>query len=201
MSAPTARTGAVVLAAGGSTRLGAPKQLLEYEGEPLVRRAARAALAAGAAPVLVVVGAHADRVGAALEGIAGVRVVEHAGWSDGLASSLAAGLRALLDEPVDAVLVTLCDQPHVGAAELASLVAECAPARPIVAAEYAGIAGVPIVVARTHVAELLTLSGDRGAGGWLRARAALVTRVPLPAAALDVDTPEDAARLSALRPA
>lgn len=206
MSASAARVGAVVLAAGGSTRLGSPKQLLVYEGEPLVRRAARAARAAGAAPVLVVVGAESIRVRAALEGLADVVVVEHARWMDGLASSLALGLRALLDAasahaaPIDAVLVTLADQPHVGAPELASLIARCTAASPVVAAEYAGIVGVPIVVARTHLPELLALTGDRGAGAWLRAQGDRVTRVPVPAAAVDVDTPEDAARLTAPRP-
>lgn len=201
MSESAARVGAVVLAAGGSTRLGAPKQLLSYEGEPLVRRAARAALAAGAAPVLIVVGAESTRVRAALQGLAGVEVVENARWADGLASSLVVGLRALLDvATVDAVLVTLADQPHVGGSELASLVAQWSSARPIVAAAYAGIVGVPIVVARAYVDELSTLTGDRGAGAWLRAHGGLVTQAPLPAAAVDIDTPEDAARLSALRP-
>ncbi|MGZ8411609.1 MAG: nucleotidyltransferase family protein [Gemmatirosa sp.] len=201
MSAVTARIGAVVLAAGASTRLGSPKQLLVHEGEPLVRRAARAAIAAGAAPVLVVVGADSARVRAALGELAGVVVVEHARWADGLASSLAAGLRALLDsDQVDAVLVTLADQPHVGAPELASLIARCSSTQPIVVAEYAGIVGVPIVVARSHVDALLMLTGDRGAGAWLRAQGDRVTRVPLPAAAVDVDTPADAARLAASRP-
>jgi CTP:molybdopterin cytidylyltransferase MocA len=201
VSESAARVGAVVLAAGGSTRLGAPKQLLSYEGEPLVRRAARAALAAGAAPVLIVVGAESTRVRAALQGLAGVEVVENARWADGLASSLVVGLRALLDvATVDAVLVTLADQPHVGGPELTSLVAQWSSARPIVAAAYAGIVGVPIVVARAYVDELSTLTGDRGAGAWLRAHGGLVTQAPLPAAAVDIDTPEDAARLSALRP-
>ncbi len=202
MSEAAARVGAVVLAAGGSTRLGTPKQLLVFEGEPLVRRAARAALSAGASPVLVVVGAESPRVRAALDGLANVGVVEHARWAEGLASSLAIGLRALLDAaPVDAALVTLADQPYVDAPELATLVARCSPTSPIVAAEYDGIVGVPVVVARALVPELLTLHGDRGAGAWLRAQGDRVTRVPLPAAAIDVDTPEDAARLTAPPPA
>ena len=192
------RVGAVVLAAGASTRLGAPKQLLVHEGEPLVRRAAAAARAAGADPVIVVLGAQAERVRPALDGLAGVRVLVHEGWADGLASSLAAGLRALLDAAsVDAVLITLADQPLVRAEDLAALVAHLSPERTIVAAEYADIVGVPIVVARAHVDALRTLTGDRGAGAWLRAQGGQVSRVPLPAAALDVDTPADAARLAA----
>ena len=192
------RVGAVVLAAGASSRLGTPKQLLVHEGEPLVRRAAHAALTAGADPVLVVLGAEAPRVRAALDGLAGVHVVENERWADGLASSLAAGVRALLvAAPVDAVLVTLADQPLVGAAELSALLARFDDAHRIVAAEYAGTVGVPVVVGREHADALLALSGDRGAGAWLRSQGDRVAHVPMPAAAVDVDTPDDAARLAA----
>ena len=195
---PAVRVGAVVLAAGGSSRLGTPKQLLVHEGEPLVRRAARAALEAGADPVVVVLGAESERVRTALDGLAGIALVLNERWSDGLASSLTAGVRALLAmAQVDAVLLTLADQPLVGAPELASLISRLTDAHGVVAAEYAGIVGVPAVVARAHVDALLGLSGDRGAGAWLRSLGDGVARVPMPAAAMDVDTEADAARLTA----
>ena len=198
MSEAGARVGAVVLAAGASSRLGTPKQLLVHEGEALVRRAARAAITAGADPVLVVLGADASHVRVALDGLAGVHAVENERWSDGLASSLAAGVRALLvAAPVDAVLVTLADQPLVGATELSALLARFGEADRIVAAEYAGTIGVPAVIGREHADALLALSGDRGAGAWLRSQGDRVARVPMPAAAMDVDTPDDAARLAA----
>ncbi|GLC25974.1 4-diphosphocytidyl-2C-methyl-D-erythritol synthase [Roseisolibacter agri] len=192
------RVGAVVLAAGASTRLGTPKQLLLHEGEPLVRRAARAVLEAGATPVVVVLGAESERVRTALDGLAGIELLVNERWSDGLATSLTSGVRTLLAIAlVDAVLLTLADQPLVGAPELAALVARLTDSRGIVAAEYAGIVGVPAVVAREHVDALLGLSGDRGAGAWLRSLGDHVVRVPMPAAAMDVDTPSDAARLAA----
>lgn len=198
MSVPAVRVGAVVLAAGASTRLGTPKQLLVHEGEPLVRRAARAALAAGASPVIVVLGAESGRVRVALDGLPGVELLLNERWTDGLASSLTAGVRALLAAaPIDAVLVTLTDQPLVGVTELTSIIARFTDAHRIVAAEYAGVVGVPAVVAREHVDALLGLSGDRGAGAWLRSQGDRVVRVPMPAAAMDVDTPSDAARLAA----
>jgi CTP:molybdopterin cytidylyltransferase MocA len=190
--------GAVVLAAGASTRLGAPKQLVMHAGEPLVRRAARAALAAGARPVLVVLGAHAGRIAPVLDGLDGASTIVHAGWRDGLASSLAAGLHALLAAArCDAILVTLADQPLVDASALRALLDRFGAARRIVAAEYDGVPGVPIVIGREHAAALMRLTGDRGAGAWLRSRGAEVTRVPLPAAAVDVDTPADVVRLGA----
>lgn len=191
------RVAALVLAAGGSTRLGRPKQLVAFEGEPLVRRAARAARDAGARPVVVVLGAQADAVAAALDALAGVQVVTHAGWRDGLAGSLAAGLDALgIAPPLDGVLLTVCDQPRVDAAALGVLLAAFSGAGAAVAAEYAGTVGVPAVVGREHLDGLRALTGDAGAGRWLRAHPALVRRVPMPAAAFDVDTEADVAGLA-----
>jgi CTP:molybdopterin cytidylyltransferase MocA len=190
------RVGAVVLAAGASTRLGRPKQLVLYRGEPLVRRAAAAALAVGADPVLVVLGAHALAVAPALDDLPGLRLMTHEGWAQGLASSLATGIRALGElASRDGVLVTLCDQPLVDGPALRALLAAFDGPRSIVAAEYDGTVGVPAVVGRDHLGELLQLSGDAGAGRWLRARLDTVTRVPLPDAAFDVDTLEDMTRL------
>ncbi|GJG86131.1 hypothetical protein tb265_13120 [Gemmatimonadetes bacterium T265] len=194
-----ARVGAVVLAAGASTRLGRPKQLVPYAGEPLVRRAVRAAVDAGARPVVVVLGAHADAVAPALDGVAGVRVVVHARWRDGLGASIAAGVRALdgaAGAALDGVLVAVCDQPLVDAEALGALLAAFGGPGAVVAAAYADTLGVPAVVGRDHLDALRTLAGDAGAGRWLRAHAGLVTPVALPAAALDVDTPEDVARLA-----
>lgn len=191
-----ARVAAVVLAAGASSRLGRPKQLVEYLGEPLVRRAARAATEIGASPVVVVLGAHADLVAPALDGLAGLTVVPNAAWRSGLASSLAAGVRAALDDlAVDAVLVSLADQPLVDAGALRRLVAAYPGAHGVVASAYGDALGVPALFARAHADALLALSGDAGAGAWLRARRAQVTAVPMDAAALDVDTPDDVARL------
>ena len=190
------RIGALVLAAGGSSRLGRPKQLVAYRGEPLVQRAAAAAVAAGAAPVVVVLGAHAAAVASALGGLPGVTTVTNEEWAQGMASSLVAGIRALTAMAVwDAVLITLSDQPLVDARALGTLVAAFDDSRRIVAAEYGGAVGVPALIGREHLDDLLRLSGDAGAGRWLRARLAAVTRVPMPGAALDVDTLEDVVAL------
>jgi CTP:molybdopterin cytidylyltransferase MocA len=194
-----ARVGAVVLAAGASTRLGYPKQLVAHEGEPLVRRAALAARDAGARPVLVVLGAGAATIAPALDALPGVQPIVHADWADGLASSLGAGLRALeeacRDEPCDGVLVTLGDQPLVDADALRRLLDAFAAGARVVAARYADALGAPAVFGREHLPALCTLEGDHGAGRWLRAHRALTTEVPMETAALDVDTPADVVRL------
>ena len=196
-----ASPGALVLAAGAASRMGEPKQLSVHEGEPLVCRAASAAVQAGAHPVIVVLGAHAALVAPALASLRGATLLVHDDWRDGLASSLAAGLRALLAASAcDAILITLADQPLVTADALRALLAAFSTERRIVAAEYGDGVGVPVVVGREHAAELMALTGDRGAGAWLRTHDADVTRLPLPAAEVDVDTPADLARLKALRP-
>jgi CTP:molybdopterin cytidylyltransferase MocA len=161
--------GAVVLAAGGSSRFGHPKQLLAYAGEPLVRRAALAARAAGAAPVVVVLGAHAELVAPAVVGLPQVTPVHHPGWAEGLASSLAAGVRALETlAACDGALVTLSDQPLVDAAALRALLARFDGSRRIVAAEFGGTVGC----ARRHRARALRHAARAGWRRWRRPLAA-----------------------------
>src|ERR1022692_2010131 len=120
---PPFRLGAIVLAAGGSSRMGTVKQLLELDGKPLIVRAADAVLGSPARPVVVVVGAHAEMVRAPIARHP-VSVVFNPEWASGLASSIRVGLAALLAaEPgLDAVLVALCDQPALfGRGHLAAL--------------------------------------------------------------------------------
>jgi molybdenum cofactor cytidylyltransferase len=179
--------------------MGFPKQLIMHEGEPLVRRIARAAVEAGASPVVVVLGSSAEMIAPALSGLASVSTIINEHWRDGLASSLASGLAALFDDAAcDAVLVTLADQPLVNAAALRRLLAPFDDERRIVASAYDNTMGVPAVFAREYVDELMHLTGDAGAGAWLRSRPSEVTCVPLDAAAFDIDTPSDAAPFAPL---
>lgn len=165
-----------------------------HEGEPLVRRIAAAAVEAGASPVVVVLGANATMIAPALSGLAAVSTVVNREWSKGMASSLATGLSALFeDAPCDAVLVTLADQPLVDATALRRLIGAFDGKRRIVASAYGNTMGVPAVFAREHVDALMRLTGDAGAGAWLRSRPNEVTCVPLDVAAIDIDTPSDAA--------
>lgn len=186
-----------MLAAGASTRLGFPKQLVVHEGEPLVRRIASAAVDAGANPVVVVLGANSELVEPALSGLAAVTTVVNRKWSDGLATSLAAGLAEVFkDDACDGVLVVLADQPLIDAAALRRLLAAFEGERRLVASAYGGTVGVPAVFGREHADALMRLKGDIGAGSWLRDRLGEVTRVPLGVAAVDIDTMSDVAERS-----
>nr|WP_242589686.1 nucleotidyltransferase family protein [Corallococcus macrosporus] len=184
----------VVLAAGGSSRLGQPKQLLRHEGTSLVRRAAELALAAS--PVVVVVlGARRDDVAAELEGLS-VRCVDNPDWALGQGSSLHAGLRALPPD-VAGVVLMLCDQLRVDAAHLRSLISTFERTHaPIVASAYAGTRGVPALFSRALFPELAALPPTGGARGLIARDPSRVLEVPLPGGEDDVDTAEDALRLT-----
>lgn len=178
------RVVAAVLAAGASTRLGRPKQLLELEGETLVARAARVAAEAGVDEVIVVMQPDMD---AALPD--GVRRVDNEEWSEGMAASVRAAARAAEGSRL---LLTCVDQPLVTPEHLRALLAERAP---VVSTGYSGIAGVPAAFAPELVPELLSLTGERGAGRVIAAHAKEAVVVAFEDAAVDVDTEEDYRRL------
>jgi CTP:molybdopterin cytidylyltransferase MocA len=181
----------LILAAGGSARLGRPKQLVRHHGESLVQRCARLALALEPLWVGAVVGAAASRVGAELDRLP-VAVIRNRAWRTGLAGSLRAGL-GRTPRAARAVLILTVDQWRLEARDLRALIRLARGAQPVAAA-YAGRIGVPAVFPRSWWARLRRLSGDAGAGVLLRA--APVLTVPIEAAATDLD---DAAGLRQLR--
>ena len=193
--------GVVLLAAGASSRLPGPKQLLRHEGTTLLRRAAEAAVAARCGPVVVVLPAGAAPMRAELAGLE-VRIVENSDAPKGLSTSVRAGLDALdaaaasagrSGSGADAALFMTCDQPLVTAQVLGKLVAAYAAGRPrAVACEYAGTVGVPALFDRSLFGELRALAGDRGAKGVLERHLPEAVRVPFEGGSLDIDTPSDA---------
>ena len=187
----------MILAAGGSTRLGQPKQLVPFRGRSLLRHAAETALGCVCRPVVVVLGALADRLEGELSGLA-VAVATNRQWQEGLGSSIRAGLNALAPGTggPEAVVIMLCDQPMITARFLDQLVrVHQSSGRGIVAAEYGGGAGVPALFSRAYYAELAALRGSLGAKPIIVKHAKDSVRIPLPEAAFDLDHPEDFARL------
>jgi molybdenum cofactor cytidylyltransferase len=185
---------AMVLAAGASSRLGQPKQLLRHAGETLLNRAVRLANEAGAEPVLAVLGAHAARIQAAVS-LQKTITVFNTQWEMGMATSIHAGLHALeqIEPGVAGVMILSCDQPRLGAAHLRALiesfVAQAESA--IVASAYAGIHGVPAVFPRLVFQELFAFRGDQGARALLlRPRCPLIA-LPFAGGEVDIDEPGD----------
>ncbi len=191
------RFGTLILAAGASSRLGQPKQLLEIDGRPLLVRTVEAALASASWPVVVVLGANAEAIRPVLAGLP-VLVTENAAWPEGMAASIRAGTETLqqFSRHLDAALVALCDQPAFSAAIIAQLVAaQHDSGRSIVAARYSGRLGAPALFLRRHFSTLASLTGEEGARTLLNGDPAEITAVDLPALALDLDTPADVAAL------
>lgn len=181
---------ALVLAAGPSTRFGSPKQLVRIEGRPLLHAVVGRAVEVAGHAVTVVLGAHAEQLAPLLKHSPGSVIVNRE-WSEGIASSIRAGV-ARLPGSADGVLIVLADQPAVTAEDLRRLVGAWRRQPDyIVAAQYATTAGVPAIFPRTSFPDLGALRGDRGAQLLLHKNPDRVVRVPMPSAAVDVDTPED----------
>lgn len=185
----------VLLAAGESRRFGGRKQLATIDGVPMLRRVASEALDAGG-PVIVVLGAHADEVGAALSGLP-LQLVLNRSWAAGMGDSLAAGMRALGQHrrTASGVLVLLGDQPRVGSAALQRMI-EIHRRRPdrILATTQAGTAGPPALFPRDLFDALAACRGERGARDLWRTHAdRLLLQHDIDAR--DVDTREDLAGL------
>jgi molybdenum cofactor cytidylyltransferase len=210
----------VVLAAGGASRFGSPKQLAELDGVPLLQHAVDAALAVPAVdPVVVVLGAEAERVraavdlgdaqaasaslgaarptaappaSAALGPLRAARPVVCPDWADGMAASLRCGIAAVGDP--DWVLVTLGDQPRVTAQVIAAVVdtaASAAPGVDAVRATYDGVPGHPVALSRAMLPRVAQLRGDVGARELLGDATVRTFEAGHLCDPADVDTPEE----------
>jgi molybdenum cofactor cytidylyltransferase len=185
----------IILAAGGASRYGQPKLLLEWQGKPLVRHVAEAALAAGLSQVVVVLGAVDTPIRDALTGLP-VRFVANPSWQDGQSTSLKSGVRALA-EHTGAALFLLADQPNVPPALIQALVAEHRKTQPrILATSIEGKRGNPVLFDQAAFADLLTIEGDMGGRALFTQHAPQLLEWVDPAVMLDVDTPEDFRRLT-----
>lgn len=183
----------IVLAAGGSSRLGRPKQLLLHRGRPLVRLAAEEAIASTCDRVIVVLGAAEAAIRPALAGL-DVTIVTNPLWAEGMGSSIRSGVALAASQGCSAALLMLCDQPALDAAHLDALLDAHRHSGGVVASRYDDVLGVPAVFDQSTFADLLALQGAEGAKKVLR-RAREVTAIDWPQGAEDIDTPEDAARL------
>ena len=187
----------LILAAGASTRLGQPKQLVEIAGCPALVHVVKRALATDATSVGVVLGAHEAEITPILQDLP-VSTYINPGWQEGMASSIRYGINSIFSS-CDAVLVMLGDQVGVGTADLQQLIHAWNAQDGVIAAScYNEELGAPVIYPRFVFGELLQLKGDEGAKRLLNQLSDRVVSVPMPMAAYDLDTSTDVECVQAL---
>lgn len=183
--------GAVVLAAGSSSRFGKPKQLLEFQGEMLVQRIVRSAQESGCSPVVVVTGEAHKPVTAAVTDFHSL-VIRNENWARGIGSSIRVGVEQLTAYDLKAMVLLACDQPAVDRHLISALIQEHERSGlPIVASYYANSPGIPSLFHRSLFDELLRLPDERGAKMLIQENRTRVARLDFPSGIFDLDTPGD----------
>ncbi len=186
----------LLLAAGLSSRMGQPKQFLTIQGNSLLTRSATAAIKSKAFRTWVVLGNQAERATELLKSLP-VSLVINEHFQLGMGSSLTCGVKSILnsEDPVDGILVMVCDQPHVTTAHLNKLLHTCIESgAQLVVSQYDNSIGVPAVFGKSYVDQLLLLNPKQGAKSIIHQHLSEVKTVSLPGGEIDLDTPEDLAR-------
>ena len=189
--------GIVILAAGASTRMGTPKQLLCYQERTLLRHTIEVAIASICRPIVVVLGAYAQLIKSDISQLS-IQIVENLQWNEGISSSIEVGIQELKTSSpdVEAVIVTLCDQPFISTEIINQLALTYhSTNQPIIACEYAETLGVPALFSDRLFSELMTLIGDEGAKQIIKKHSQEVFSISFPEGATDIDTPKEYADL------
>lgn len=185
--------GVAILAAGESSRLGRPKQLIQFRGKSLIRRTVNAANEAGCSPITVVLGSDSKKIEDELAGTR-VTIVKNENWRAGIGTSIRAGVQNLLSQAsnLEAIMLLVCDQPFVDARVIKGLIAlRQKTNKSIVASAYAETLGVPAFFDHSCFEELLALSNDSGAKSIILRDRERVAEFSFPEGAIDIDTASD----------
>jgi molybdenum cofactor cytidylyltransferase len=185
--------GIIILAAGESSRMGIPKQLLQYSGRSLLQHSIDTATASGAQPIIVVLGSKADIIKKEI-GINKIHLIVNAEWPEGMASSIRCGIKTLLElnPSTKGLIMLLCDQPHVTPDLLTDLMMTYEETgKMIVASYYRDTFGPPVFFHRTMLPDLLLLHGDVGAKGLISQHVSEMGFISFPEGSIDIDTKLD----------
>ncbi len=186
-------TGIIILAAGNSSRLGMPKQILLYQGRSLLACITDEAIKAKLHPIVVVTGANALNVSASIKNKK-VTTVHNKAWEDGVGSGISLGISKLLsiDSAVQEIIVSVCDQPFLSAALFHDLHAKkLESGKGIVASHYNDGVGTPVLFSSDYFETLMKLNGQDGAIDLLRMHESDLQSVPFPLGVIDIDTIDD----------
>ncbi len=190
--------GLILLAAGASSRMGQPKQLLRYRGQSLIRHAIETARNTACSPILVVLGAYSEQIEPELSDL-DVQIVNNPNWSHGISTSICVGIERLQDNwpNLDAAVLMLCDQPLISAHLINQFIEAYATEKwKIIAAKYQRTLGVPALFDQTLFPELTKLNGDFGAKSLIHQNIQITLGIDYPQGAVDLDTPENYVKFS-----
>ena len=184
---------AIILAAGQSSRLGKPKQLLKYQNKTLLEHAIDAAKRSIVQSIIVVLGSNVDIILSKID-TSGAHMVKNDDWQSGMASTIRCGVQAsiALDSTIDSVILMVCDQPFVTSDLLNTLIKkQKETGKPIIASQYGDTIGTPALFQKRFFAELMVLKGDTGAKKIMMQHNDLLATVPFPGGSIDIDTVND----------
>jgi molybdenum cofactor cytidylyltransferase len=187
------QVGIILLAAGGSSRLGKPKQLLLYKGQTLLQNTLSVALTSNAQSVIVVLGANADILQTEITN-GKIHVVVNDDWQEGMGSSIRTGVKAIteINPSTEGVILLVCDQPFINSALLNNLItAHQKTGKEIVACTYGNTFGPPVFFHQSLFSELLQLKGDTGARSIVQKHLDNMEAIPFPEGIFDIDTKGD----------
>jgi molybdenum cofactor cytidylyltransferase len=189
-------TALIILAAGASTRLGQPKQNLVFQNKTLLQNAIEAGLASGCRPMVVVLGANADKIHLPIEH-EDVDILINKDWAEGMASSIRLAIKHVeKDAAVKGAIIMLCDQPYVNVELLERLQKkQLETEKPIIACIYNYVIGVPALFDRLLFDDLRSLTGNEGAKKIIKDHQSDVATVLFEKGIIDIDTMEDYERL------
>jgi molybdenum cofactor cytidylyltransferase len=196
MTVRQVKYGIIILAAGNSSRLGRPKQLLQHQQGSMILHVATQAKAVEAALTLVVVGASGELVEAALQDAA-VHTCLNPDWEQGMSTSIRTGLKALLLQApnIDGCILSVCDQPYIKKAVFLNLIKAFEDwDAEIIASSYKDTEGTPVIFSAKYFTALMNLSGHEGAKKLLTKYETNVRLLPFPNGEVDIDTEDDYVR-------
>ena len=183
----------ILLAAGSSSRMGQSKQLLDVNGETLLRSSVKTALSCGVKNIVVILGANEQAHREKIQDLP-VAIIGNHYWKSGMGSSIKAGINYLIRETSEtaAIIIMVCDQPALTADHLQTMIKKWEETRsPIIASAYLDTTGVPALFSRLFFSNLLMLRDEEGAKKILQQFREQVVSVNFPGGAFDLDTAED----------
>ncbi len=185
--------GIIILAAGSSSRLGHPKQLVNINGKPLLQKMAEAAITSGCKPVIVILGAYIEKIKPSINHLA-INILENKNWENGMGSTISCGMDFLINNHPDleAVILLVCDQYYLSEKNIAELISAFEKTnKNIVASKYGDTIGVPALFSKDKFADLSQLNGKKGAKKIIQANPKNTAIVEFSEGVFDLDTHGD----------